>query len=206
MSALYCVIGDLVGSRGLADRGTAQRAVAAALTEVTDSLRPVQDFEPTIGDELQGACASLADALAATLRVRLALRGVVDVRWGVGYGEVEVHDPTRRPILQDGPGWWAARAALESIAGPRTGRRTAFRGPEETTVNAYLVCRDQLVDRLSDRGAEIARLALGGLLQKDIAARVGVSASAVSQQFARGVGAVVSSQRLLSEAPERLPP
>ena len=54
---LYTVIGDLVGSRRVADRAAVQDALAAALAEVNTLVAVRQPFEPTVGDEYQGACA-----------------------------------------------------------------------------------------------------------------------------------------------------
>jgi len=193
------VIGDLVGSRSVPDRGHVQETLAAALAEVNDVVAVAQPFQPTVGDEHQGACTTVADAVRASLLVRLAMLPLVDVRHGIGHGEVTVHDDSRTPLLQDGPGWWAARAAIEELGDRRGPSRTWFRGPGEGAVNAFLVCRDQIVDRLNDRGLRILRLALLGHSQKDIAELEGIYASAVSQQFTRNIGALVDSMRLFSE-------
>jgi hypothetical protein len=194
------VIGDLVGSRRSPDRGGLQRSLGEALSEVNRSVATVQPFEPTVGDEFQGACPTLADATLATLLVRLALRGRGDARCGIGVGEVTVHDDTRTPLLQDGPGWWAARDAIEAVEQARGARRTWYVGPDASTTNAFLLCRDQVVARLNDRGARMLRLALLGHTQREIAEHEGVYPSAVSQQFARGIAAVLDAQRLLADA------
>ncbi|HSE71343.1 MAG TPA: SatD family protein [Nocardioidaceae bacterium] len=193
--AAYTLIGDLVGSRQLADRAGAQRRLGEVLTEVTGQLGPLQPLEPTVGDEFQGAFAGLADATLATLLVRLALLPEVDVRCGIGYGEVTMHDATRRPLLQDGPGWWAARDALDAI-GSR--QRTRYAGPGAGCVNAFLVCRDALVERLNERAWRMLRMALLGETQQRIAEVEGVSKSAVSQQFSRGIAAVRDAQVLFA--------
>ena len=199
---LYAVIGDLVGSRQAADRRLAQDALARALEETDAAVPPAQRLEPTVGDEFQGAYESLYDAVRATLLVRLTLLPVIDSRCGIGYGELSVHDDSRRPLLQDGPAWWAARAAIEELSRGRAHRRTWFASGDATadgTVNAFLTCRDQLVDHLNDRGLRILRLALLGRSQKEIAEEEGVWPSAVSQQFSRGVGAIVDAHQLLAE-------
>lgn len=198
-SPVTTVIGDLVGSRRAPDRGALQRSLGQALSELNATVATVQAFEPTVGDEFQGACATLADATLATLLVRLALRGDGDARCGIGVGEVTVHDDTRTPLLQDGPGWWAARDAIEAVEGARGDRRTWYVGPGAAPVNAFLLCRDQVVARLNDRGARMLRLALLGHSQREIAEREGVYPSAVSQQFSRGIGTVLAAQQLLAD-------
>lgn len=200
---LYTVIGDLVGSRRLADRAGAQRAVGVALARVNDLLDPAQQFEATVGDEFQGATERLADAVLASLLVRLHLLPAIDVRCGIGHGEVVVHDETRRPLLQDGPGWWAARDALDVLGGPRAaGRRTWYVGPGAGRVTAFLLTRDALVDRLNERGLRVLRGALEGRTQRELAEAEGVSASAISQQFARGVGALRDAHRRFGADPD----
>lgn len=196
---LHTVIGDLVGSREVPDRAATHRALQGALDEVNESLAPAQPFEPTVGDEFQGACASLADAALAALLVRLTLLPLVDSRCGLGLGDVTVHDASRHPLLQDGPGWWAAREAIVHLGESRPSRRTWFVGPDPGPVNAFLTCRDQIVGRLNDRGVRILRLALLGHSQKEIAAREDVWPSAVSQQFKHGVGVVVDSQVMFAD-------
>ena len=192
MPELYTLIGDMVGSRRAPDRAAVQEHLGSALAEVNRVLAPAQDLEPTVGDEFQGAFGSLADALLAAVLVRLSVLPVIDVRCGIGHGEVTVHDTQRRPLLQDGPGWWNARfEALEVLGKPRkSDARTWYGGQRGGAVNAFLLTRDALVDRLNDRGRRMLRSALLGATQQQIARDEGVSKSAVSQQFARGIGAI----------------
>ncbi len=194
---MYAVIGDLVGSRDVADRTAVHEALLAALAAANDLVASEQRLEPTVGDEFQGAYAGLADATHALLVVRLRLLPLVDVRAGLGQGEARTIDETRTPRIQDGPAWWAAREALEHLGRPRNaGQRTWFSGDDAAATNAYLLCRDGLVDRLSERGHRMLLLALGGATQREIAAAEDVSPSAVSQAFARGIGAIRDAEAL----------
>ena len=195
MGEWYTLIGDLVDSRRLPDRGAAQERVGATLSAMRGRLAVAQPLEPTVGDEFQGAFDRLADAVTAALLIRLELLPEVDVRCGLGFGDVTIHDPDRRPVLQDGPGWWTARDALAELGRPRrSGARTWYIGPDAARVNSFLLTRDALVDRLGDRGRRMLALAVGGASQREIAEAEGVSKSAVSQQFARGVGALRDAQ------------
>jgi len=195
---VHAVIGDLVGSRRLPDRAAAHRALTSALDEVNEALQPTHPFAVTTGDEYQGACLRLSDAVLAALLVRLTVLPVVDVRCGIGHGETTVYDAERLPMVQDGPAWWSAREAIDVLGGHRDARRTWFVGEGADGVNAFLLCRDQVVDRLNARGVRILRRALLGTPQKAIAESEGVWPSAVSQQFSRGVGAVVDAQHLFA--------
>jgi hypothetical protein len=195
---MYAVIGDLVGSRRLPDRAEAHARLGQVLDEVHALVPGLQPLEATVGDEFQGAYGDPHRAAHVALLVRLAMLPLVDVRAGIGHGEAETFDATRSPRLQDGSAWWAARDALDWMAAPRrAGLRTWFVGPSSEAVNARLMCRDALVDRLNDRGRRMLALALRGHSQQEIAALEGVTKSAVSQAFGRGVGALRSSEELL---------
>jgi DNA-binding CsgD family transcriptional regulator len=203
MAPVFTLIGDLVGSRQAAARGRVQDALIAALAAASRVVAPLDRLEPTVGDEFQGVYGSFPAAALAGLVVRLNLDGVVDVRCGIGGGAREVFDAGRTPMLQDGPAWWSARAAVEALGGDRR-RRTWYDdrhlggdGPPAALANAYLTVRDALVDRLNPGARAMLLLALEGLSQREIAARRGVSESAVSQAVGRGVGAVRDAQRLV---------
>ncbi|WP_228521400.1 SatD family protein [Nocardioides islandensis] len=220
--AVATVIGDVVGSRGFADRQDLHGRLAGRLEEVNDLLRAeerradgdgrtllVAPLWITAGDEYQGVFATVGAALRATRWLRLALLPEVDVRQGIGWGPVEVLDED--PRIQDGPGWWAARAAVVEVeqdaarAGHRR-RRTAYRvaegcdGPDQAAVNAALVLRDEMVGGLSDRSLGVLRGLLSGRTQREIAEKEDVSPSAVSQRVRHdGLAALVASERLMGE-------
>jgi DNA-binding CsgD family transcriptional regulator len=197
---MHTLIGDVIGSRAITDRAAAQSLIGRVLSEVSTLLTPLQPLEPTVGDEFQGAFATVADATLAALLIRLGLLPGIDVRCGLGTGEVSVHDASRAPLLQDGPGWWAAREALVELATPRrSGARTWYVGPEAGRVNPFLLTRDALVDRLSERGCRMLRMSLLGESQQAIAKAEGISKSAVSQQFSRGISAVRDAQLLFGK-------
>ena len=217
------VIGDLVGSRDAPDRRTLHRAVEKALVSANAAVPTVTALRITVGDEFQGSYATLGAAIEAALRVRLALLPAADVRVGIGRGPVQLLDAERG--IEDGPGWWAARAAIEAVeqaAGRAATRhlRTAYhpapelaaaaaadarepdaagRGGDADAVNAALLCRDHLVGSLSQRSVRLLR----GLMdphttQSELATLEGISASAVSQRVrADGIGAVLAAEDLL---------
>ncbi len=197
---MFALIGDLVGSRRLADRSATHRRLVEVLAQVDAAEPGLQALEVTVGDEFQGMYGDPHSAARVALLVRLAVLPDADVRVGIGEGEATVLDEARHPPVQDGPAWWAAREALEIMGSPRRGAlRTWFVGAGSETVNARLVCRDALVDRLNDRSRRMLALALSGHSQRDIAAVESVSKSAVSQAFARGVGALRESEELMRE-------
>ena len=160
----------------------------------------------TVGDEFQGSYPTVGRAIDAALFIRLAIAPDIDVRFGLGWGAVAVLDPEAG--IQDGPGWWAAREAIEWTAAAQrqpglTLVRTSFRVGGETrqdadAINAALLCRDHLLGSLDDRSIRIVKGLLTDETKKDIASAESISASAVSQRAGRdGLDLIVLASRYL---------
>jgi hypothetical protein len=179
------LIGDVVDSRHASDRGQLHRRITEALAETLLAF--------TVGDEFQGSYPTVGDAIDAALAVRLAVGPEIDVRFGIGWGEVTVLDAGTG--IQDGPGWWSAREAIEwtaaaqqqpALATVRTAyRRHGHTGPDPDAVNAALLCRDHLLGSIDARSLRLLRGLLEHKTKKELAAMEGISASAVSQRTAR---------------------
>lgn len=220
------LIGDVVQSRTSPNRSALHAGLVALLDRANAELAPVVPLRITVGDEFQGCFATLGEALHATLWLRLHLTvdaGLQhDLRHGVGWGRVAVLSEV--PRVEDGPGWWAARQAIEMVkleAGRAVMRhlRTAYRradedpggGPDEggdgdgdgarggpDAVNAALLCRDQMVGSLSERSLRLLCGTLDGTTQVELAEAEGISASAVSQRVRNdGLAVIVAADELL---------
>jgi SatD family (SatD) len=207
-ASLATLIGDVVGSRRVADRTVAHRAINRALGAVGSGAIDPPAF--TVGDEFQGSFPTVGDAIDAALAVRLAVAPGIDVRFGIGWGSVAVLDPEAG--IQDGPGWWAAREAIEWTAAAQRQPglalvRTSFRVSGEDrsdvdAINAALMCRDHLLGSLDERSKRIVKALLTNQTKKDIAAAEGISASAVSQRAGRdGLDLIVVASRYLRSVP-----
>lgn len=197
------VIGDLVGSRAAPSRAEAQRALLSALGVAADVVSAEQPPAPTIGDEFQAVYATPSAALRAALVVRLALPAPMDCRCGIGAGPIEVVGTSDYGLTQDGPAWWAARAAIDEVGRREHGRHPALRtwyvddNAEVGPINAYLLARDELVSALDDRQRRLVLGLLRGATQKDLARAEGISASAVSQSLRRcGAWSLIDGLRL----------
>lgn len=207
-NSLVTLIGDIVGSRHVVDQKKVLRDVRQTLDWVNLQVPAQFSLQATVGDEFQGAYRKLSEALLATLLVSLRLKGTLDVRFGVGQGEVTVTDRALAPAGQSGPGWWMARQAIEEISAPQSGTkgwpstlRSRFAGeePQEGLVNAFLLCRDQV---LATMDAKDARIAIGLFLrepQQKVADELGISQSAVShRQRRRGPSSLVRAHESLA--------
>lgn len=213
------LIGDVVRSRTSADRPALHAGLVALLEEANASLGPVVGLRITVGDEFQGCFASVGEALHATLWLGLHVSASSgrsqassqarrrELRHGVGWGRVAVL--AEDPRVEDGPGWWAAREAIESVkrAAGRAGSRnlrTAYRraedgeGPDPDAINAALMCRDQMVGSVSERSLRLLRGTLAGRTQVELAEEEAISASAVSQRVRNdGLAVIVAADELL---------
>src|SRR3954453_11865521 len=155
------LIGDVVGSRTVADRAGAHRAVNKALRDIAAAAIDPPAF--TVGDEFQGAFTRVGLASDAALSLRLSIAPDVDVRFCIGWGGVTMLDESAG--IQEGPGWGSAREAIDWTASAqrRPGLalvRTSFRAPLETrpdadAINAALMCRDHLIGSLDGRSLRI---------------------------------------------------
>lgn len=195
------VIADIVASRALEDRSSAQRALEETLMSVADAApASSRALLPTVGDELQGVFPDLASALATTMLLQLALPDGIELRFGIGLGAIEDIPSVRGP-LSEGEAWWAARTAIEQVeqlavrAAPSA--RTRVATPESAApetrelvrvANSGLLARDRAVAQLTPRTRRILYRRWLGQTQKEIAASEGIVQSAVSQALSTADG------------------
>lgn len=208
-SPSVCLLGDVMASRSAPDRAALHRRLDSVLAGA--GSRWGADLRVTVGDEFQGRLGSLGDALRLTLWLRVQVLPEIDLRFGIGRGPTEVLDPATG--IEDGPGWWAARAAIDAVR-ERGGRaatraaRTAYRQAPESAVlpvglvDAALLARDELLGSMSPRSVSVLRGLLEGRTQQEVAETEGISASAVSQRVRHdGIGVVLAMGELVEEVP-----
>lgn len=207
------VIADIVGSRRLRDRAEAQRVFDETIARVQHE-HPLADqpLRPTVGDEQQGVYRSLDDALAGVLLLQLALPEGIEFRYGIGVGDIRAIESAHRE-LSDGPGWWAAREAIETVHARQeravpTARSWIVAAPGQDEVmdsqvtmgNAYLLARDTIVVRMTERERRLAYGRIGGLSQSALAEQEGVTQPAVSKALrSSGAAALLDGLALLTQ-------
>ncbi|MGE2722066.1 SatD family protein [Mycolicibacterium celeriflavum] len=207
-SSRATLIGDVIGSRRVADRAATHRTLNEALAGAAGDAIDAPAF--TVGDEFQGSYRTVGAAIEAAFAIRLAVAPGIDVRFGIGWGAVTVLDPDSG--IQDGPGWWTAREAIEWTASVQRQPglalvRTSFRAEGGTrhdvdAINAALLCRDHLIGSLDDRSLRIVKGLLTGKTKKDMATAEGISASAVSQRAGRdGLDLILLAAQYLRDVP-----
>lgn len=211
--AVVPVIMDIVGSRSLEDREASQRTIESTFADIASHVTALEGWEATVGDEFQAVYATVPDALRATLMLRLALPEDSDCRFGIGFGTTRSVASQSTARIQDGPGWWAARAAIDEARRREKARNPAlrswFQDPGEDAaarsraaiINSFLLARDQVISTMNPRTrAQVSGLMLGRT-QAEVARDHGVSQSAVSQALKNsGAAALISSLELLQAA------
>lgn len=198
------VIADIVGSRQLEDRTDAQRTLDETIAAVEKDLPlAAQQLTPTVGDEQQGVYRDLESALISLLMVQLRLPDGLAFRFGIGIGEVRSVRSVHAE-LADGPGWYAAREAIETVhtrearAVPRT-RTWIVGAPGQDEVmdstiaaaNAYILVRDELVSAMSERERRLTYGRLIGRSQLELAAEEGITQPSVSKSLRNAGSAAI---------------
>ena len=210
----YALIADIIRSRELPDRRRAQRVIQETLERAAEGLALTQRPYATVGDELQAVSATLADALALTMRTHLLLPDGLGLRFGIGVGAISEIEGASVRLIQDGSAWWAAREAIEKahhlqdagrsfirtwlrIHPDAVGGSGGERSEREGVVNSVLILRDQTIFRFQPRQRRIMAGLLMGVTQIEIARQEKVSQQAVSE-FARSAGSsLLEVQKLL---------
>jgi DNA-binding transcriptional ArsR family regulator len=198
--AFLAFIGDVVGSRKLDDRGLVQERLSGCLEEVNRRYeeRTAAAFLITIGDEFQGLLTSASGVDEVVAWLRLGVHPV-SLRIGLGIGTLET--PLRpQAIGMDGPCFHRARAALD-----RAKRRGTFIEAVSSRPNAAFEIFSEMYTLTREgwtaRQREISDMAVVGYSGRQIAERLSITPSAVSQHLkAAGADRVrAASERWVEE-------
>lgn len=176
------VVGDVVGSRQVAERGELQSRLLLALGEVNDGHADVvaSRFVITLGDEFQGLLLG-AEGLQRILARLRAGAFPEELRFGLGLGRLDT--PLQPQALgMDGPSFHHARAAVERAERLNTPVEVEAGWPVQAFA-IYAALYGHLRRRWTPRQREVADLAMSGLEGVEIASRLSISPSAVSQHL-----------------------
>ncbi len=184
-------IGDVVGSRAVSDQ---RRLLGGLAGAVGEELVAARSAAPTTGDEFQAVYDDLAVAVRSLAALRLRLLddppadGPVELRIGLGTGEVVGGTPADAGAPgQSGPGWWAARAALERTATPARAWPTVrwwVEGEGDLApVRAVLVALDTIMARFDAVDVSLARGLLTGASASQLAEDRGITRQSVAERL-----------------------
>jgi hypothetical protein len=148
-------------------------ATLAGLADVA-MLRP---FERTAGDEFQGV---LDEPAAVTTVVERLLR---EGGWSIGIGIGEVEEPLPESTRAGrGPAYLAARDAVTAAKSAPWRLRVAGEGQGVRALETTLWLWAAVLNRRTPRGWEVADLVDTGASYEEVAKRLGVTQSAISQR------------------------
>lgn len=144
----------------------------------------LRSFERTAGDEFQGV---LVDPAALATAAELLLR---EGGWHVGIGIGEAEEPLPASTRAGrGPAFVHAREAVTGAKSAPWRLRVAGEDPAARWLESALWLWAHVLDRRTSRGWEVADLVETGSTYEEVARRLGVSQSAISQR-ARAAGIV----------------
>ncbi|MDV0444710.1 hypothetical protein MmiAt1_02460 [Methanimicrococcus sp. At1] len=112
----FAVIGDIISSRKIKDRNAFQNRLNEILHEVNTEYEAdlASRFVVTLGDEFQGLLKSADRLLEITDKIKFML-DPVELRFGIGIGEIDTEINVLSSIGADGPAYWCARDAINTI-------------------------------------------------------------------------------------------
>jgi hypothetical protein len=184
------LIGDVIHSRRHPDQVRLLESLEELLRNVNAALPLRQPLALTAADGFQGFAATLKDALRVSTLLHLACPPEMDLRLGLGWGEIVIKDEQQVPAGQSGQAWWRARDAIERVA-QQAGKhrwprnlRTWFLGDDErfaAAVNAFLICRDQILGAMDAGDRRIA----WGLFHSELQVRVAEALDMTQPQVSR---------------------
>lgn len=182
MRTYYALIGDIVGSRQLADRADVQRRLQAELEALRQDVSAETMPAPlrlTAGDEVQGLLAHPEATVDVIVRLEDGLHPASMV-WGLGRGTLTT-DPQADAAALDGPCFHRARAALTDAQRVETWLRAkGFGAPHDDVLGALFRSMGAIRSRWTDVQAQYVR-EVRGRLQREVAERLDVSGPAVSK-------------------------
>jgi len=185
------IIADIVDSREMADRSAGQRAITDAFAEAETAVSPIRPAWATVGDEFQVIVATWQDSLRLTLRMQALLPDGIQLRYGIGAGQINTIEQGESGPIQDGTAWLHARAAIDEVEERQQRRDDVMSGfcsddvDLATAVRTQLMVRDHVLGRMKARERRLLSALLCGATQQEAARNERISQAAVSQTLHR---------------------
>ncbi len=111
------IIGDIINSKAAINRSIVQKRLNGILETVNRAYSSefASPFTITKGDEFQALCKPSPYIFLMIDQIQLAFRDELEIRFGIGLGEILTTIDPRQSIGADGPAYWEARKAIEFI-------------------------------------------------------------------------------------------
>ncbi|WNY27212.1 SatD family protein [Methanolapillus ohkumae] len=112
----FAVIGDIISSKKATDRNQLQERLNDVLNDINKTYAKdiASKFVITLGDEFQGLLIKAERLLEITDRIKFLMEPV-EIRFGIGIGNIETKINKESSVGADGPAFWNARKAINII-------------------------------------------------------------------------------------------
>lgn len=190
------VIGDIKASRKLEHRGDVQKKLAAILDKINGDYASdiAAKFKITLGDEFQGLLYCSSNVIKIIQFIEMEMYPV-QLRYGIGVGEITTDIDPDIPLGADGPAYYHARKAIDHLKEMEQKKKsmeadTWIELQEEEQdlqklLNTLLSLTAALKRNWSDRQYEIIKDYICHQdTQKNVAERLGITQSSVQKGLA----------------------
>lgn len=116
LTPYFAIIGDIKNSKQIDDRNSIQKSLKSILTKLnikySDDI--ASKFMVTLGDEFQGLL-NFGDNLMNMINEIESIMYPIEIRFGIGVGEITTDIDAQFPLGADGPAYYNARYAIEFL-------------------------------------------------------------------------------------------
>ena len=192
------VIGDIKRSRSIKDREHVQQTLKETLEFVNRQYQNdiASNFTITLGDEFQALLANGACVMQILNKIKQTMYPI-EIRFGIGIGEMRTEFQRQISIGSDGPSYYMARSAIEYLKKNEqrnTVSASAIRIETDETNMAAVALLNTILSLLSviesqwsvRRRAVIFDMYEHNDSQSNVAARLGIEQPSVNRHLARG--------------------
>lgn len=125
-SSYIAIIADIKGSKKLDNRSLVQEKLKNVLQNINTKYAYVitSNFTITLGDEFQGVLNDGVHVMDILFEIEKVMYPV-QLRYGIGVGNITTHINKEISIGADGPAYYCARAAIEHLKEKEKRRKTA---------------------------------------------------------------------------------
>lgn len=112
----FAIIGDIIDSKSIKDRWSAQKNLEQALNAANSIYFRCLESKLTItlGDEFQGLFNNANQLLEIMDQIRYRVHPI-NLRFGIGIGNMSTEIVHEKSMGSDGPAYWAAREAIQYV-------------------------------------------------------------------------------------------
>lgn len=205
------IIGDIIDSTNIVNRSKVQEELKQVLAEVNSNYKThiASKWTITLGDEFQALLRPNRDILKMLDYISYKMSSI-EIRFGIGLGEIYTDIEYETSIGADGPAYWNAREAIKYIhANNNYGNsKVCFRGKKEADhiINNLLNYTDWMKANWTDSQKQILDILLEsniyneGFQQKFLTQELNISESAVSRRIkSSGIRLYLSSRNKISQ-------